>query len=184
MPFRLYVNHLTIAVSDFVNFSWVMWCLLILLRYSESPNASLFVVLTRKWLRTFFFSCTCIGFSRVIYCVVVTIPGEENLYVDMMTYPSETADLPISPLVTANEADMSAAMGREELQLPDEISLKGPPAASAGPKNTRRCTCKQKKVTSDDVLRLQYETLQCKKETLLLKKAKLELQIKLLEKQL
>lgn len=157
-----------------------MWCLLILLQYSESPNASLSVVLTRKWLRTFFFTCTCIGFSRVIYCVVVTIPGEENLYVDMMTYPSETADLPISPLVTANEADMSAAMGHEELQLPDEISLKGPPAAS---ENTRRCTCKQKKVTSDDELRLQYETLQCKKETLLLKKAKLELQIKLLEKQ-
>ena len=109
---------------------------------------------------------------------------------DMMSNPSEAADLPISPLVTINEAAMSAAMGHEGLQLPgmgtqDETSLKGPLVASAGPNNTtRRCTCKQKKVTSDDVLCLQYETMQCKKETLLLKKPKLELQITLLEKQL
>lgn len=85
---------------------------------------------------------------------------------------------------------MSAAMGHEGLQLPgmgtqDKTSLKGPLVAPAGPNNTtRRCTCRQKKVTSDDVLRLQYETLQCKKEALLSKKAKLELQITLLEKQL
>ena len=128
-------------------------------------------------------------FSYDLFCYcVVTIPGEENLYMDVMSNPSEAADLPISPL-SPHEADMSAAMGHEGLQLPgmgtqDETSLKRPPVASARANNTtRRCTCKQKKVTSDDVLRLQYETLQCKKETLLLKKAKLELQIRLLEKQ-
>ena len=130
-------------------------------------------------------------FSRMIYCCcVITIPGEENLYIEMISNPSEAADLPISPIVTINEADMSAAMGDEGVQLSgmgteDEISPKGPPVAAAGPNSTTcRCACKQKKVTSSDVLRLQYETLQCKKETLLLKKAKLERQIKLLDKQL
>lgn len=130
-------------------------------------------------------------FSRVIYCCcVITIPGEENLYIEMISNPSEAADLPISPIVTINEAHMSAAMGDEGVQLSgmgteDEISPKGTPVAAAGPNSTTcRCACKQKKVTSSDVLRLQYETLQCKKETLLIKKAKLERQIKLLDKQL
>ena len=109
---------------------------------------------------------------------------------EMISNPSDAADLPLSPIVSINEADMSAAMGDEGLQLSgmateDEISWKGLPVASAGPNSTTcRCACNQKKVTSSDVLRLQYETLQCKKETLILKKAKLELQIKLLEKQL
>ena len=118
-----------------------------------------------------------------MFCAV-TILGEENLDMDTM---SEAADLPISPLVTINEADISA------LQLPspdvtqlDEISQNVPTIATAthttAPTGTKQV--KRKKVTSDDVLRLQYETLQCKKETLLLKKAKLELQIKLLEKEL
>ena len=113
-----------------------------------------------------------------MFCAV-TILGEENLDMDTM---NEAADLPISPLVTINEADISA------LQLPapdvtlDEISHNVPTIATAKQHITARTgtTCKQ--VTSDDVLRLQHETLQCKKETLLLKKTKLELQIKLLEK--
>ena len=98
-----------------------------------------------------------------------------NFYMETTSNPSDAADLPISPIVTINEADMSAAIGDEALQLSgmgteDEISLKGPPLASAGPNSTTcRCACKQKKVTPSDVLRLQYETLQCKKETLLLK---------------
>ena len=103
------------------------------------------------------------------------LAGEEDL---CMT--SEAADLPISPILTINEADMSAAMGHDELQWSGMCARD-----EARPVIT--CTTpkfKQKKVTSDDVLRLQYETLKCKKETLLLKKAKLELQIKLLEKQL
>ncbi|XP_068695997.1 uncharacterized protein [Montipora foliosa] len=117
------------------------------------------------------------------------VTREENLYIEMISNPNEAADLPISPIVTITEADMSAAMGDEGVQLSgmgteDEISPKGPPVAAAGPNSTTcRCACKQKKVTSSDVLRLQYETLQCKKETLLLKKAKLELEIKLLDKQ-
>ena len=85
---------------------------------------------------------------------------------DMM---SEAADLPISPLVTINEADISA------LQLPapdvtlDEISHNVPTVATAKQHITARTgtTCKQvkqKKVTPDDVLRLQHEMLQCKKE--------------------
>ena len=119
-----------------------------------------------------------------MFCAV-TILGEENLDMDTM---SEAADLPISPLVTINEADISAL----QLPAPDvtlEISHNVPTVATAKQQITARTgnTCKQvkqKKVTSDDVLRLQYETLQCKKETLLLKKTKLELQIKLLEKEL
>ena len=123
-----------------------------------------------------------------MFCAV-TILGEENLDMDTM---SEAADLPISPLVTINEADISV------LQLPapdvtlDEISHNVPTVATAKQHITARTgttvtTCKQvkqKKVTSDNVLRLQHETLQCKKETLLLKNTKLELQIKLLEKEL
>ena len=99
----------------------------------------------------------------------------------MSSNPSDAAGLPISPIVTINETDVSAAMGDEGLQFAgmgteDEISLKDPPAASAGPTSTTcKCACKQKKVTSSDVLRLQYEMLQCKKKTLLLKKAKLEI---------
>ena len=120
----------------------------------------------------------------IVFCAV-TILGEENLDMDTM---SEAADLPISPLVTINEADISAL----QLPAPDvtlEISHNVPTVATAKQQITARTgnTCKQvkqKKVTSDDVLRLQYETLQCKKETLLLKKTKLELQIKLLEKEL
>lgn len=120
-----------------------------------------------------------------MFCAV-TILGEEKLDMDTM---SEAADFPISPLVTINEADISA------LQLPapdvtlDEISHNVPTVATAK-QHITACTgttckqVKQKKVTSDDVLRLQHETLQCKKETLLLKKTKLELQIKLLEKEL
>ena len=86
-----------------------------------------------------------------------------------MDTTSEAADLPISPLETINEANITA------LQLPDvtldEISQKGPTVATANPNITARTgsTCKnvkQKKVTSDDVLRLQYETPQCKKEIL------------------
>ena len=141
---------------------------------------NLLETLSQHWL----FSCD------LLRCCVITIPGEENLYMETISNPSDAADSPIFPIVTINEADMSAAMGDEGLQLSgigteDEISLKGPPVASAGPNSTTcRCASKQKKVTSSDVLRLQYETLQCKKETLLLKKVKLELQIKLLEKQL
>ena len=106
----------------------------------------------------------------------------------MISEPREAADVPISPLPPINQADMSTAMGHEGMQLPgmsyqDDISLKSPPALSTGPNNAKP-KCRQKKITSDDVLRLQYETLECKKETLLLKKAKLELQIKLLENQL
>ena len=136
--------------------------------------------LSQHWL----FSCD------LLCCCVITIPGEENLYLEMISNPSDAADLPLSPIVSINEADMSAAMGDEGLQLSgmateDEISSKGLAVASAGPNSTTcRCACNQKKVTSSDVLRLQYETLQCKKETLILKRAKLELQIKLLEKQL
>lgn len=141
---------------------------------------NLLETLSQHWL----FSCD------LLCCCVITIPGEENLYMETISNPSDAADLPLSPIVSINEADMSAAMGDEGLQLSgmateDEISSKGLPVASAGPNSTTcRCACKQKKVTSSDVLRLQYETLQCKKETLILKKAKLELQIKLLEKQL
>ena len=87
-------------------------------------------------------------FSRdLLCCCVVPIPGEEDCLI------SEAADVP-QPLLTIKEADMAATMD-EGLQVP----AKGP--ASKG---------KQKKITSDDVLRLQYETLQCKKETLQLKK--------------
>ena len=141
-------------------------------------TSNLLETLSQHWL----FSCD------LLCCCVITIPGEENLYLEMISNPSDAADLPLSPIVSINEADMSAAMGDEGLQLSgmateDEISSKGLPVASAGA-NSTTCTCKQKKVTSSDVLRLQYETLQCKKETLILKKAKLELQIKLLEKQL
>lgn len=140
-------------------------------------TSNLLETLSQHWL----FSCD------LLCCCVITIPGEENLYLEMISNPSDAADLPLSPIVSINEADMSAAMGDEGLQLSgmateDEISSKGLPVASAGANTT--CTCKQKKVTSSDVLRLQYETLQCKKETLILKKAKLEFQIKLLEKQL
>ena len=61
-----------------------------------------------------------------MFCAV-TILGEENLDMDTM---SEAADLPISPLVTINEADISA------LQLPapdvtlDEISHNVPTVAT------------------------------------------------------
>ncbi len=41
----------------------------------------------------------------------------------------------------------------------------------------------KKKVSNDDVLRLQYECLSSKKENLILKKQKLQLQIQLLEQQ-
>ena len=120
-----------------------------------------------------------------MFCAV-TILGEENLDMDTM---SEAADLPISPLVTINEADISA------LQLPapdvtqlDEISQNVPTIPTAthttAPTGTTCKQVKRKKVTSDDVLHLQYETLLYKKETMLLKNAKLELQIKLLEKEL
>ena len=56
-------------------------------------------------------------------------------------------------------------MGDEGLQLSgmgteDKISPKGPPVASAGPNSTTcKCACKQKKVTSSDVRRLQYQNL-------------------------
>lgn len=141
---------------------------------------NLLETLSQRWL----FSC-----DLLCWCFI-TIPGEENLYMEMISNPSDAADLPISPIVTINEADITAAMGDEGLQLSgmdteDEISPKGPPVASAGPNSTTcRCARKQKKVTLSDVLRLQHETLQRKKETLLLKKAKLKLLIKLVEKQL
>ena len=97
----------------------------------------------------------------------------------MSSNPSDAADLPISPIVTINETDVSAAMGDEGLQFAgmgteDEISPKDPPAASAAP-NSTTCKCACKQVTSSDVLRLQYEMLQCKKKTLLFKKPKLEI---------
>lgn len=41
----------------------------------------------------------------------------------------------------------------------------------------------KKRVSNDDVLRMQYECLSCQKENLLLKKQKLQLQIQLLEQQ-
>ena len=60
---------------------------------------------------------------------------------EMISNPSDAADFPIYPIVTINEADMSAAMGDEGLQLSemgaeDEISPKGLPVASAGPNST------------------------------------------------
>ena len=74
-------------------------------------------------------------FLCALCCCVITIPGEENLYIETISNPSDAGDLPISPIVTINEADMSAAMANEGLQLSgkgteDEISLKGPSVAS------------------------------------------------------
>lgn len=100
-----------------------------------------------------------------MFCAV-TILGEGNLDMDTT---SEAADLPISPLVTINEADISA------LQLPapdvtlDEISHNVPTVATAKQHITARTgtTCrqvKQTKVTSDDVLRLQHERCSAKRK--------------------
>lgn len=102
------------------------------------------------------------------------IPGEEDCLI------SEAADVPITqPLLTIIEADMAAIVGNEGLQVPAND-----PSVATTEQNTAASKGKQKKITSDDVLRLYYETLQCKKETLKLKKTKLELQVKLLGKQL
>ena len=69
---------------------------------------------------------------------------------EMSSNPSDAADLPISPIVTFNETDVSAAMGDEGLQFAgmgteDEMSPKDPPAASAAPNSaTCKCACKRK----------------------------------------
>ena len=66
---------------------------------------------------------------------------------------SEVEDLPISPLVTINK-----------LPVP-EFTVATATHITARTRTGTTCKqVKQKKVTSDDVLRLQYETLQCKKD--------------------
>ena len=62
-----------------------------------------------------------------VFCAV-TILGGENLDMDMM---SEAADLPISPLVTINEADISA------LQLRYDNLLNETPWTAVGGKGER-----------------------------------------------
>ena len=53
-----------------------------------------------------------------------------------------------------------------------------------GPQEILPRSSKKRKITSSDLLKLQYEALEIKKENLLLKKQKLELEIKLLKMQL
>ena len=69
-----------------------------------------------------------------------------------------------------------------------EASTSSAPPKELSPQNCKKQELeksqRKKKVTHDDILRVQYDALVCKKETLELKKLKLELQVKLLEKQL
>ena len=76
----------------------------------------------------------------LLCCCVLIIPGDEDHYV--ISEPREAANVPISPLLTIIQADMSTAMGHEGMQLPglsyqDDISLKSPPALSTGPNNAK-----------------------------------------------
>ena len=83
---------------------------------------------------------------------------------------------------------MKCSLG-EDACLPAECatnfddSSEGVGSSSAKPAEVKFAPKKPKRVSSDDVLKMQYECLSCQKETLLLKKQKLQLEIQLLEQQ-
>ena len=83
---------------------------------------------------------------------------------------------------------MKCSLG-EDACLPAECatnfddSSEGVGSSSAKPAEVKFAPKKPKRVSGDDVLKMQYECLSCEKETLLLKKQKLQLEIQLLEQQ-
>ena len=84
---------------------------------------------------------------------------------------------------------MKCSLG-EDACLPAECatnfddSSEGVGSSSAKPADVKFAPKKPpKRVSSDDVLKMQYECLFCQKENLLLKKQKLQLEIQLLEQQ-